>query len=163
MFRGAEHFQSPSVVLIASFAVQALISTPARLHPRQDQANALTEDTITIAGKVYDASARTPLARANVTIKDSRLGTVSGRHGSFHLTLTQIPPFTIIILLLGYKSQVIGTGVFTQFHDNRTDWAASLDANYKLVTEMAAFWISAAICRPARRILFGIFPLPNIN
>jgi hypothetical protein len=95
------------VVLLVSLVIPALIVQPALPYPLQDQASVQTRDTITITGKVYDASARTPPAQANVAAKGSRLGTISDHHGSFHLTLAQPLPFTIVVSRLGYKSQPI--------------------------------------------------------
>lgn len=62
---------------------------------------------ITISGTVIDASNNEPLIGANIAIKDKVIGTVSDTKGNFSLTTTTAPPFTIIVSVLGYKTQEV--------------------------------------------------------
>ncbi len=61
--------------------------------------------TTTISGKVYDSQTNDPLVGVNILVKGTVLGTISNASGSFNLNVSQAPPLTIQISIVGYVSQ----------------------------------------------------------
>ncbi|MDN5214239.1 TonB-dependent receptor [Fulvivirgaceae bacterium BMA12] len=61
--------------------------------------------TTTISGKVYDSQTNDPLVGVNILVKGTVLGTISNASGSFNLNVSQAPPLTIQISIVGYISQ----------------------------------------------------------
>jgi iron complex outermembrane recepter protein len=59
---------------------------------------------ITITGNVKDESG-SPLCGVNVVVKDKMTGTTSDSHGNFQLEVKGSPPVTLIVSIIGFKSQ----------------------------------------------------------
>ena len=61
----------------------------------------------TITGTVNDAAKGEPLPGANIKVSRKALGTTSDFDGNFQLTVTETPPFTIEVSLIGYQTKTI--------------------------------------------------------
>ncbi len=61
----------------------------------------------TITGTVNDASLGGPLPGADIKVARKAVGTTTDFDGKFTLTVTDTPPFTIVISSLGYQSQTV--------------------------------------------------------
>jgi len=72
-----------------------------------------------IAGKVLDASTNLPLAAANITLQDTRLGASCDLDGEYYII--NIPPgiYTMMISSVGYSSRIV-TGVIV--NSGQTVW-----------------------------------------
>lgn len=66
-----------------------------------------SEQQITISGTVVDASTGEGLAGANVTVKGRVVGVAADSQGDFSLEVQANPPITIIVSIVGYRSQEI--------------------------------------------------------
>lgn len=61
----------------------------------------------TVTGTVNDASLGGPLPGADIKISRKAVGTTTDFDGKFTLTVTDNPPFTLVISSLGYQSQTV--------------------------------------------------------
>lgn len=61
--------------------------------------------TTTISGKVIDAANNDPLVGVNILVKGTVLGTISDPNGNFSLSVSQPPPLTLQISIVGYVLQ----------------------------------------------------------
>lgn len=60
-----------------------------------------------IGGKITEASTNEPLIGVSVQVKGKVIGTITDAKGSFSLTTTSAPPFTIVISSVGFETQEI--------------------------------------------------------
>jgi iron complex outermembrane receptor protein len=64
---------------------------------------ASAQSIITLSGNVTDKATKEALPGASVTIKGKTAGTTTDVNGRFSLTSNQAPPFTIVVMYVGYK------------------------------------------------------------
>ncbi|MBT1696126.1 TonB-dependent receptor [Fulvivirgaceae bacterium PWU4] len=83
------------------FNVMILFAILAATSVAQAQTN------ITLSGKVLDSDNNEPIAGANITIKNTVLGTISDGDGKFTLSSKVQLPLTLVISFLGYKTQEV--------------------------------------------------------
>lgn len=62
---------------------------------------------VTLTGKITDAVTKEGLPGANIVVKDTYIGTVSGAGGKYSLTVNHSAPFTLIVSYVGYRSREI--------------------------------------------------------
>ncbi|WP_062053931.1 TonB-dependent receptor [Aquimarina longa] len=67
----------------------------------------------TVKGKVTDDRGQ-PVLGANITLKNSSLGTVSDFDGLFSLTINESPPFIITVSSVGFKSSTVDISAQTE-------------------------------------------------
>ena len=67
----------------------------------------LSGQVTTVTGTISEKSSGSFLIGVNVAIKDALEGTVSGSDGSFQLETSVTLPFTVIISMIGYRSEEI--------------------------------------------------------
>lgn len=60
-----------------------------------------------ISGKITNAASSEPLVGVNVVVKGKVIGTVSNLNGDFRLETSEMPPFTLGISMIGYRSQEV--------------------------------------------------------
>ncbi|WP_103069293.1 TonB-dependent receptor [Aquimarina sediminis] len=72
----------------------------------------ITTAQTTIKGQVVDDSNQ-PIPGANISLKDSSVGTVTDFDGFFSLTVQESPPFTIAVSSVGFESSLVGISVQT--------------------------------------------------
>ncbi|GAA4469263.1 hypothetical protein GCM10023189_56040 [Nibrella saemangeumensis] len=58
-----------------------------------------------VAGNITDANSRETLAGVSIAIKGKVAGTITDAKGNFSLRTFTVPPFTLVITAVGYKSQ----------------------------------------------------------
>src|SRR3954469_22102336 len=58
----------------------------------------------TISGKITDTKNGESLAGVNIIVKGKVLGTVTDVNGNFNLKVSDPPPFTLIVSLVGFRS-----------------------------------------------------------
>jgi iron complex outermembrane recepter protein len=68
----------------------------------------------TVSGKITDFATGEPLPGANIVVKGKNVGTVSDGDGSFTLKVTDTPPFTLVISLMGYRATELEVTASTQ-------------------------------------------------
>lgn len=68
---------------------------------------AQAQTNVTLSGKVFDSDNNEPIAGANITIKNTVLGTISDGDGKFTLSSKEQLPLTLVISFLGYKTQEV--------------------------------------------------------
>jgi iron complex outermembrane recepter protein len=68
----------------------------------------------TVSGKITDFATGEPLPGANIVVKGKNVGTVSEGDGSFTLKVTDTPPFTLVISLMGYRATELEVTTATQ-------------------------------------------------
>jgi iron complex outermembrane recepter protein len=68
----------------------------------------------TVSGKITDFATGEPLPGANIVVKGKNVGTVSDGDGSFTLKVTDTPPFTLVISLMGYRATELEVTSATQ-------------------------------------------------
>ncbi|WP_435261088.1 TonB-dependent receptor [Tenacibaculum sp. nBUS_03] len=82
----------------------------------------------TITGTVNDASLGGPLPGANIKVSRKAVGTSTDFDGKFTLKVTDIPPFTLEISLLGYETKTVEITKNNQILEvGLTENATSLD------------------------------------
>jgi iron complex outermembrane recepter protein len=68
-------------------------------------ASAFAQSTIT--GKVTDTANGEPIAGVNIVVKHKVVGTVTDADGNFSLKVNAVPPFTLVVSFVGYRSTEI--------------------------------------------------------
>lgn len=68
----------------------------------------------TVTGTIYDQETGETLIGANVILKGTTTGTVTGIDGSFSLEVDQNPPFILVIRFIGYSDQEITVTSFAE-------------------------------------------------
>jgi hypothetical protein len=61
----------------------------------------------TVTGTINDDATRKPLAGANILIKGSATGAISGADGKYALKTDQLPPFTLIFSFVGFATKEV--------------------------------------------------------
>ena len=59
----------------------------------------------TLSGSVSDADDNEPLIGVNIVVKGAIIGTVTDVNGNFNLSISQSPPLTLTISIVGYGTQ----------------------------------------------------------
>lgn len=67
----------------------------------------LAQSKTFVSGIIIDASTNEPLIGVNILVKGKVIGTISNYEGKFSLETSELPPFTLIISMIGYASQEI--------------------------------------------------------
>ncbi len=58
-----------------------------------------------VSGTITDASTKEPLIGVSVQVKGKVVGTITNTKGEFSFSVSQAPPFTLVISSVGYESQ----------------------------------------------------------
>ncbi len=67
----------------------------------------------TLSGTVSDADNNAPIGGATVALKGSTVGTSTKSDGSFSLSTTAKPPFTLVVSMLGFDAQEVAVTSFS--------------------------------------------------
>jgi len=95
-------FRLLSVMLIAGLATveYANASGTSNIEVKSEQ-------QITVSGQVVDANTGETLAGVNVTVKGRVVGVATNPNGEFNLRVNDNPPITLVISIVGYRTQEI--------------------------------------------------------
>jgi iron complex outermembrane recepter protein len=66
-----------------------------------------SDDRITISGTVVDAANGETLAGVNITVRGRVIGVATNSRGEFTLRVNDTPPITLLVSIIGYRSQEI--------------------------------------------------------
>jgi len=67
--------------------------------------SANAQNTTFVKGNVTEIETKEPLVGVNITIKDKLIGTITNMNGDFELSTRQVPPFTLVISIVGFETQ----------------------------------------------------------
>lgn len=81
----------------------------------------------TLTGTVTDAETNQTLAGASVSIKGTATGAATKSDGSFSLTTTAKPPFTLLVSMLGFETQEVTVKSFTPVNISLKTGGSMLD------------------------------------
>ncbi|WP_199222896.1 TonB-dependent receptor [Rhodohalobacter mucosus] len=66
-----------------------------------------TNERITVSGTVLDAETGETLAGVNIAVRGRVVGVASGPEGEFTLRVNDTPPITLVVSIIGYRTQEI--------------------------------------------------------
>lgn len=87
--------------------VYTLIVSSSFLLAQVSASDISKNDQISISGVVLDASTGEPLAGANVVVRGTIVGVATDSRGEFTLNVSDSPPVTIAVSIIGYRSTEI--------------------------------------------------------
>jgi iron complex outermembrane recepter protein len=65
------------------------------------------DQQITVSGQVVDAQTGEPLAGANISVRGRVVGVAANAQGEFTLRVNDVPPITLVVSIVGFRSQEI--------------------------------------------------------
>ncbi|MDX1590755.1 MAG: TonB-dependent receptor [Balneolaceae bacterium] len=89
-----------SALFLILFAIPGTEATAASMMQQ-------TNDRITVSGTVYDADTGETLAGVNIAVRGRVIGVASGPNGEFTLRVNDTPPITLVVSIIGYRTQEI--------------------------------------------------------
>ena len=115
--------------------------------------NAISQNLVTISGSITAADTKRPLQSVSVTIKGTKIGTITDAKGLFKIATTQQPPFTVVISSLGFSTKEV------QVNAGQLSISAELESS----TELLGQTVVVAASRIPERILESPVSIERLN
>lgn len=111
----------------------------------------LSSQTV-VSGIITDSVTQEPLAGVNIIVKGTISGTTSGTDGHYHLTVGQVPPFTLLFSYVGFQKKEL------QVTESNTNYNLAM-----LVESMLGQEIVVAASRTEESILRSPVTIEKMN